>query len=170
MARPSKLTDAQWERLNKAELAKVSTILSSCSDSEKTAGHLVNMFLMFGHAEKALGVPAIQRYRREFPLPKARIDFLLTHRDGGVTILELKSRHNQTDLAAGIGQLFLYEALMLATGQVAPKYVRKVLAAQMSNEDGAIIQSACEAAGVAFVRLPTHEQLLASIEAHGYGT
>lgn len=147
MGRPSKLTDAQWEAISKRLLA--------ARDNEGAATEMLRLMLQFGHLESAWGIPRITGHRFEFPVHGGRIDLLLFHADGGVSIVEAKAFHNTSGLAAGIGQLCVYATLIHdALGKYHHAYVRRILTAPIEPERSVTIMAACEMAGVEFAHLP----------------
>jgi hypothetical protein len=152
MGRPSKLTDAQWEMIGKRLLV--------VKDSEAAAIEMVRLMLQFGDLETAWSLPKIDRHRFEFPVKGGRIDLLLFHADGGVTIVEAKADRGLSDVAAGIGQLCVYATLLQdALGKAfVPVYIRRVLAAPLSPDASVTMMSACRLAGVEFAHLPTYAE------------
>ena len=95
-------------------------------------------------------VPEIIRWDQEFALPGSRIDYLLTHADGSVTVCELKDGGlGKQAVLAGIGQLIGY-AIQVGAANAGVSKVRKALVftALPSTEDEIIVIDACVAANV----------------------
>lgn len=154
MEKPNKITDEHWARIEKTDFLKIAHRLCTPSYSEKYTVDMIHMVLILEDGESVLKVPKIERYRLEFNLKGARADILLYHKDGGITIVEVKSDSSVRDVAAGIGQLCWYEALIpnVFKGNQ-PKYVRKLLVTTLSPDKAGGVDKACKTAGVQLVLL-----------------
>jgi hypothetical protein len=145
------------EPLRQRELA-IATELLRIQDIEKAAILMLRGWLLYpGHIEKALGLPKVNWRRFEFHVPGGRIDLLLCHADGGMTIVEAKAAGTVPQIAAGIGQLCYYASVLpqvLAERQ-RPKYIRRLLCAPIEPQEAAKLLPACALAGVTFRSLPT---------------
>jgi DNA-binding sugar fermentation-stimulating protein len=73
---------------------------------------VLEMFINFDCGEKMLSVSKISSYKTEVNLDGGRADFVLFHRDGGISIVEVKADNDLRSIASGIGQLFLYESMI----------------------------------------------------------
>lgn len=130
--------------------------LLAVRDDEAAATTMLRLMLEFGQLERAWGLPRIHRHRFEYPVPGGRIDLLLFHADGGVSIVETKTPRSISGMAAGIGQLCVYASLIRkALGDAyRPAYVRRILSVAIEPEASLTIMAACEMAGVEFAHLP----------------
>ena len=142
---PYKFTKEQAEE---KILGFIQRVIKSKQD-EKNATLMVEIMMFFGHFEKTFKVKKIIRHRFEYQLSKARIDLILFHSDGGVTIIELKAEQPECDVVKGIGQLFYYKVLLAEKMRKSPppKYVNLILAAPLQPEKSLGVMKACEAAG-----------------------
>lgn len=133
----------------------------SLRDNEAAAVWQLKAMLAFGTLQSIIGGKPIRRIEYEYKLGSGRADIVLFHRDCGITIIEAKAAHNQGTIAAGIGQLFLYEseARQIMVGPHAPKYVHKVLSAPLHPEEAMPVWRACQIAGVKFVHLIRFKEL-----------
>lgn len=177
MGRPSKLTDVQWEaidrglvnfhpKLTEDHCKSIGVRLLTVPDGEAAATEMLRLMLQFGQLEKAWKLPRISRYRFEFSVNGGRIDLLLFHVDGGISIVETKASHSMSGMAAGIGQLCVYASLIRdALGEnFSPAYVRRILAASIEPEKSLTIMEACKMAGVEFAHLPSYRYLQSVLE------
>lgn len=107
-----------------------------------------------GDLQRVLKTNPIARHRFEFPVSGSRVDLVLFHKDGGVSIVEFKGQNSSRDVVAGIGQLFLYEALFVEchAATLRPAYVHKYLVSPILGDDADKVDKACVLAGVAFLR------------------
>ena len=133
-------------------------------DNETAAKALFRLMLDHGKLPKVWGFSKVGRYRTEFPVNGGRIDLLLFHSDGGISIVETKGHGAPREIAGGIGQLHVYAVLLpqAMRRMPAPKYVNLVLAAAVAHEDperALTIAKACESAHVRFLNLPTVKQM-----------
>jgi hypothetical protein len=145
MARPCKLTD----------MHELASALLNAKNNEKAAMVLLRLWLAFGKLESVLGVSRIGRHRFEFHVSGGRIDLLLFHTDGGVSIVEAKADNALLTVASGIGQLCMYATLLPATlGAMNPAYINRILVAPTDPDKCADLAHACEIAGVRFCPLP----------------
>jgi hypothetical protein len=82
----------------------------------------------------------------EFLVKKGRIDFLISHIDGSLSIIEIKKSGDIRDILAGIGQLSLYYIQLSHSKDIK---IRRVLVWDCERlEDDYLICQACESAGV----------------------
>lgn len=134
--------------------------LQSCGADESRIVMVLRLFLGFGTLESVLSVPKINRCRFEVTVAAGRIDLLLYHADGGVTIVEVKGGSNAMEVARGIGQLCMYSVLLphsIKQGN-APKYVNLMLVAPVAPADSIDLIAACAIAGVRFVHMPAQDE------------
>lgn len=146
----------------KEELLLAAKQLLTSRNDESMSMIILEMMIRFGHAEKMLSVPKITNYKKEMNLGGGRADFVLFHKDGGISIVEVKSDGDIRSIISGIGQLFLYESMMPSLfGRKIdkPNYIRKILASAIDFEKCEKISKACDLAGVNLVNMPTHKQL-----------
>lgn len=129
--------------------------------NEETVTKVLKLLLMFGDLEKAISVAKILSYRFEFPITHGRIDLLLFHKDGGISIIEAKSDGTAKEIAMGIGQLCLYEVGI--QNKFSPKYINKILVAPLSPDKSIPLIQACAVAGARFAPIPCFEVLDAKI-------
>lgn len=95
-------------------------------------------------------VPPIIRIDQEFMLPGSRIDYLLTHSDGSVTVCELKDGAlGKQAVLAGIGQVIGY-GIQVGASRSGVRAVRKALvfSALPTREEEVIVIDACFDAGI----------------------
>jgi hypothetical protein len=95
-------------------------------------------------------VPEIIQWEPEFVVRRGRIDFMLYHADGSISVVELKDGSNGLQsVLAGIGQIMGY-AVQVGMNNPAISRMQKVLvfSACHTMADDQIIIDACEAAGV----------------------
>jgi len=162
MGRKSKLTDAQWGRLSGLDWHSIANGLLSISNNENAVIQVLRLMLIFGHLHRLLKVRPISRYRFEVTVSTGRIDLLLFHDDGGVSIVEAKADRAPRDIAPGIGQLFMYEAAVHKS--MRPAYVNKILIAPIRPEQSVDLTRACELADVQFTILPVFEDMKREID------
>lgn len=141
--------------LSRAELIDLANEVSSVRNNEAAVTTVMRLWIAFGRLEHALQVSPVSRYRFEFPVSGGRIDLLLFHVDGGITIVEAKGEVPASLVAAGIGQLCLYKTLLApVVDPLKPAYVNLILAAPIAPEDSGAMSMACEMAGVRLVPMP----------------
>ena len=135
------------------EMRKLAQKFMNSRDDEQCIVTLLRMHCIFGQIRKMLGCSQIDRYKFEFGVKGGRIDLALFHTDGGVSLVEAKGSHDVRTVAAGIGQLFLYEAMYSAFKPKAkpPAYIHKYLVAPIEGEAVRIVDIACARAGVRFI-------------------
>jgi hypothetical protein len=138
-------------------------------NTESLAVLLLEAWLHTGHLERALDLPKVHGSRFEFHVPGGRIDLLLFHEDGGMTILEAKGWAQPAKIASGIGQLFYYASVLpsVLSARQQPKYLRKMLVAPVSPQEAVPLLGACQSAGVDFRPLPTIDQVREIVSLHG---
>lgn len=136
------------------------------SNDEKAVVLQLKIMLAAGDLRRLLGVGKIERYRFEFSVQDGRIDLLLFHADGGVSIVEAKPETNPVSVAAGIGQLCYYAVALQAKYPkgAAPAYMNRFLCAPIKPERSLLLMQACEIAGVKFVHLAPFSELKAGLE------
>lgn len=166
MAKKSKPSASEeWDIRDNGCIHEFANELILSQSDEKRVMMMLRLFLAFGSLEKVLGVSKIYRHRYEVSVGGGRIDLLLFHKDGGVTIVEAKSGENPIDISRGIGQLCMYSTMLpyvIKKGPV-PAYVNLILAAPIEPENSLNLMSACKMAGVRFVHLATHAEFKKSI-------
>ena len=160
MGRKSKLSERQWAESNEASVRELANELLSLENNEKAVILTLKLFLMFGNLESVLKVSKIQRHRFEFAVSGGRIDLVLFHRDGGVTIVEAKAENQARFIAAGIGQLCMYASVISESlKKTEPTYINKVLVAPIKPEDSLHLMNACQMAGIRFAHLAPFDVL-----------
>lgn len=143
--------------------------INRLSRDEKAVVLQLKMMLAAGDLRRLLGVGKIDRYRFEFAVQDGRIDLLLFHEDGGVSIVEAKPETNPVSIAAGIGQLCYYAAVLPEKYSAAkrPAYINRFLCAPIKPERSLALMAACEMAGVKFIHLAPYAVFKARIDAIG---
>lgn len=133
--------------------------LLSAGHDEAGASVTLLCWLMFGDLAKMMGKTRIVSHVWEFRLRGARADLVTFHEDSSITIFEINGPSCAiSDAASGIGQLFLYSALMPSALGYAPLKVELCLAAPCSNEEDAqTLHDTCRLASVDYLRLPSSE-------------
>ncbi|WP_227136729.1 hypothetical protein [Kosakonia radicincitans] len=105
-------------------------------------------------------VPPVIRVEPEFNVPRGRVDFLLIHDDGSVTVCELKDGSNGLQaVLAGIGQVICY-SLQVGMSNAGLKSIRKALLYSRTSKlsDDLLIYDACIKAGVMPVPIGSEEE------------
>lgn len=127
-------------------------------DGEAFITGLVRNLLASSRASELLfdgAVPEIIRVEPEFPVPRGKVDYVLFHADGSVTVCEVKDgRRGLQSVLAGVGQVLAYAA-QVGMARAGFRSIRKALifsSCQLLTEDTLIIDS-CEMAGVIAVPL-----------------
>ena len=138
---------------------------STC-DNESLAKLQLRLLLIFQNLERFLGCPTITGSRFEYHIPRTgRVDLLLTHPGDGISLIEAKSgAESKTGMAGGIGQLFVYEAAIMAQKNP-PAWIEKYLVIPGQSKDSGEIVSACRLAGVTFVSLASHTRMREFVKA-----
>lgn len=168
MGRIQALTDAQVEGIDRRfDLAGLYEDARRMENNERAVILMLKVMLAFGDLADALQVPKIAGGRFEFPVQGGRIDLLLFHADGGVTIVEAKPETEVRMIVGGIGQLCMYSVLLPAALHASrrPAYIRRVLCAPLAPEKSVDMIAACRLAGVDFVPLPSFALFKELIEA-----
>lgn len=121
-------------------------------DDEACIMLLMRMHCIFGDIRRMLKTTKISRYRFEYFVGGGRIDLILFHADGGASLIEVKGNGSVRDVVAGIGQLFLYEAMFLESNPktMSPAYINKYLVSPVAGNDAQRVAKACDRAGVVF--------------------
>jgi hypothetical protein len=137
------------------------------SNDEKAVVLQLKIMLAADDLRSLLSVEKIERYRFEFSVQDGRIDLLLFHADGGVSIVEAKPDTNPVSVAAGIGQLCYYAAALPSKYPKGkqPAYINRFLCAPVKPERSLVLMAACEMAGVKFVHLAPIAVFKARIDA-----
>lgn len=140
-----------------AHLMDLATRMLRMRNNEQAVTLMLRVMLTFNDLEKAWGLPKIERHRFEFAVPGGRIDLLLFHVDGSVTIVEAKAENGAMQISAGIGQLCMYAALLptILTGPQKPTAIRRLLCAPIDPQDSLPLLEACKTAGVQLGYLPS---------------
>lgn len=135
--------------------------------NERAVTLMLRLALACGDLPMMLGVPSITGYRFEFPVATGRIDLLLFHVDGSVSVVEAKAPDRPTTIAAGIGQLCMYATALPRSlhAKQQPALIRRVLCAHVRPEECADIIAACEMAGVKFAYLPPFKMFKSKMDA-----
>lgn len=178
MARPSKLSDAQWEelraRVNAGEvMARVSREygISKSAASEKLRSDYIKqnpikkskkasleseiadtfeLALKAKASGKLYGLPEVKSYIKEYSVKHGRADFAVFHCGKNISIVEVKGSYLLRDIVAGIGQLHLYEVAFCEKWD--GYKVDKILIASCLDDQEVIIGATCKSAGVRFIR------------------
>lgn len=150
MARPSKLTpERDWH--------KFAAQLLNLEHNESAVVEILRLFEACGHLGKALRVPRVERARFEYWAGAGRVDLLLYHTDGSLTVVEAKDSSCSREIVAGIGQVLFYES-MIRKSNPGQKLRRRlvVLKSQWVTEH---VRNACSVADVGLVVLPDMESV-----------
>jgi hypothetical protein len=146
-------------RTAKEEARRLIEQCLGAADNEAAATLQLRVLLATGRLSSVLEVPAIERSKFEYQIPGVGIaDLALFHPGGGLTLVEAKGPEVCRAIAAGIGQLFMYEAgvrQQLARNGTPPPFVNRVLCAPVTAEWAFPVWQACQIAGVRFVTLQT---------------
>lgn len=111
-----------------------------------------------GRLAELWGLPEILWCEFEFPLPRGRIDLVLFHSDGTISVVEAKDALDERSVVAGIGQLSMY-AVQIGYSKTASG-IRKILTVPVegNNPNSLLIDRACRDAGVIFEPLGTIQE------------
>lgn len=136
-------------------------LLNSLENNEKAVTLQLKIMAIYGDLQKTLGVRQIERYKFEHHVGCGRIDLYLIHTDGGVTLVEAKAENKLTTMAAGIGQLLVYEAALRIKQKKNkyPKYIDKILCVPVDIEKHPELEIACFNSGIKLVSLMTFGKL-----------
>ncbi len=124
-------------------------------NGESAVIELLKNILRCDRLAEIWGLPDILWFEFEFPLPRGRIDLILFHADGTISIVEAKDALNDRQIVAGIGQLCMYA---VQVGHSKPNNgIRKILTVPIAgkNKSSLLIDNACRNAGVIFEPLGT---------------
>ncbi|MEQ1683472.1 MAG: hypothetical protein ABL916_07460 [Burkholderiaceae bacterium] len=143
-------------------------VVNDLRDDESAAMAQIKIMLIGGDLRDVLGVSAFHGYQFDFQVKTGRVDLLLFHQDGGVTIVEVKADNADVlAIAVGIGRLHMHSAALPAAlpadGQ--PAYLTRILCAPIAPERSLWLMSACDQAGVRFVHLGSFRGFKAQIDA-----
>lgn len=166
MARPSPLTADNIETWTPEAVTDLMEEFINSKNNEKSVIFTLRLFLACGVLESVLRVTKIHRYRFEFSVGGGRVDLLLFHKDGGVSIIEAKAENSVQTISCGIGQLFMYSAQLPAVMKKSkqPTYVNKILIAPIEAEKSLVLIRACELAGVKFIHLAPYSAFKSEID------
>lgn len=95
-------------------------------------------------------VPEIIEAFAEYPVPRGRIDYLLIHADGSITVCELKDgAKGKQHVLSGLGQCIAY-AVQIGMARAGIPQIRKALVFSSWGrpDEESIVIDACRAAGV----------------------
>ena len=95
-------------------------------------------------------VPEIIEAHAEFPVPRGRVDYLLIHADGSVTVCELKDgRKGRQHVLSGLGQCIAYSIQIGMANAGIPKIRKALVFSSWGRPDEELlVMDACRAAGV----------------------
>lgn len=162
MAQPKKAAP-DWERIEadwnelaaKCEAAGLPPVVYAhiTRDGEAFVSGLVRGLLASSRPDKLLFegmVPQVIRWEPEFPVPRGRVDYVVFHIDGSVTVCEVKDgRRGLQNVLSGIGQVLSYAA-QVGMARAGFREIRKALifsSLSLLTEDALVMES-CEMAGV----------------------
>jgi hypothetical protein len=157
--------------MNHMEVAHSSAreVASSClraRNNEAAATLQLRIMLWTGKLSQIMNVPPVERHVFEYRIPGVGIaDLVVFHPGGGLTLVEAKGPEDCRAVAAGIGQLFMYEAgvrRQLTRAGKPPPFVNRILCAPVTPEEAQPAWEACQLAGVRFVHLCPLERLQAA--------
>jgi hypothetical protein len=154
MGRKSSLTEKQWAQLSEDEWRKLASDFLNSKDDEACIVLLLRMNCIFGDIRRIFKTSKIDSFKFEYPVSGGRVDLVLFHSDGGVSLIEVKGANGSRDVVAGIGQLFLYEAMFSQSKPKAkaPAYIDKFLLAPITGKSADKVDRACALANVKFVQ------------------
>jgi len=95
-------------------------------------------------------VPEVISAEAEFPVPRGRIDYLLIHADGSLTVCELKDgARGKQHVLSGLGQCIGY-AVQLGMANAGVPTIRKALVFSSwgKPDEELLVVQACRGAGV----------------------
>lgn len=150
---------------DEAQLTEIALGMLSLRYDESAVILMLKLMLAFGDLEFAWDLPKIIAHKHEFPVPGGRIDLLLFHADGGVSIVEAKAANSVGMIVAGIGQLCVYASVLpTALRKARPKYIRRILCAPLEPENSLVLLAACKMAGVQLGYLTSYGSFRALID------
>ena len=111
------------------------------------------LMALSGNAHNVLfddSVPEIIKAESEFNVPGGRVDYLLIHRDGSITVCEVKcGQRGKQNVLSGVGQCIAY-AIQIGMANAGVPKIRKALVFSSWDKpsEELIVIDACRAAGV----------------------
>lgn len=125
------------------------------SNDESGVMRLIKIWLSVNKLEDILQVPTIAHHEFEFSLPKGRVDLILFHLDGSISVVEAKATSDYEKICKAIGQLMFY-ATQIGFQRPCPP-IRKIIIAPAVGKDvqTLLIDSTCRNAGIEFVPMGT---------------
>lgn len=136
--------------------------LENADDGERYAMLTLRLLHQTGCLRASLKCQPIVRFASEFDVKVGRIDALLFHLDGGLTIIEAKGVNALGAMAGGIGQLLVYDvALRAMVADAQPPYINRILAVPLDEGHPALslLAKACHAADCLLFALPSREAM-----------
>lgn len=104
-------------------------------------------------------VPEIIEAFAEYPVPRGRVDYLLIHADGSITVCELKDgSKGKQHVLSGLGQCISY-AIQIGMARAGIPLVRKALVFSSWGrpDEELLVIEACRTAGVIAVPMGSEE-------------
>jgi hypothetical protein len=148
----------RFENMTKTEIEQrmiddgIIAYFNNMQSNESSVIVQLKILLITGDFNKLFKCGSISRYRFEYTIDKFRIDLILFHNDGGISIIEAKSGGFLREVVAGIGQLFAYE-LYISDKFKEAKYINKILCSTSDVKESSKLIRICNNAGVKFVQL-----------------
>ena len=141
----------------KAREAGLVAQLQGAGNDERFVVLTLRLLAETGNLGAMLGGSPIAHVRLEFDVRIGRIDMLLIHEDGGISVIEAKAVGALAHMAGGIGQILLYShALIELVGPgEPPPYVNGYLAAPVEGHASEkMLAHVCRMGGVRLIALP----------------
>lgn len=134
--------------------AGVFELIGTLQNNEKALTLQLKLLSEFGNLQKCFRTSKIERYKFEHHVGCGRVDLFMVHKDGGLSIVEAKAENSLSVIAAGIGQLFVYEAAILRKSyKNPPKYINKILCVPVKIGKHPELELACANSGIQLVGL-----------------
>lgn len=92
----------------------------------------------------------------EYVLPCGRVDRLLTHADGSLTVVEIKPPGSRRDQAQGLGQAIMYAASLRAKMNSNVEVRAALFVASDLDQE---VENACRSVGVTYLHMSWAEQV-----------
>lgn len=164
------------EGILKGGIHDIASRLLSVRNDENMVMTVLRMWAIFGQLEKMFQCGPVASTEFEAEIPGGRIDLLIHHQDGGITIVEAKAAATGARaIVGGAGQLMLYEQIIIKHARCQPAYINKWLVAPTASDDERdLIGAACDSAGIFFLSAPgfdvvkeKRDELVTFIRSHG---
>ena len=136
--------------------------INNLTDHESCVTLQLKIIAITDGLAKFFKIPKLKGYKFEYKVSVGRIDLIMFHLDGGVTIVEAKGNTDVRAIASGIGQIFMYESVIRDNFREnkKPVYVNRILCAPIDDMDKfSKIEKTCNLARVNFVGMSSFKRM-----------